>query len=83
VIGTHHAGQGHAKLVIMALPMVLRDQRPKAMASSRIPNGSMIGQFDSAAIPSKFEIISNLLFGMMSGRLVNQTRSGRGAELRG
>jgi hypothetical protein len=53
------------------------------MASSRIPNGSMIGQFGSAAIPSKFEIISNFLFGMMSGRLVNQTRSGRGAELEG
>ena len=46
------------------------------MASSRIPNGSMISQFDSTAIPSKFEIISNFLFGLMSGAL-GQSNSGR------
>ena len=44
------------------------------MASNRIPNGSMIGQFGSAAITPKSDTISNFLFGMMSGRLVNQTR---------
>jgi len=56
---------------------IVRSTGQKAMASSRIPNGSMIGHLGYAAIISKSDTISNFLFGIMSRRLVNQTRRSR------
>jgi hypothetical protein len=53
---------------------IARSTGLKAMASSRIPNGGMIGQFGCPAITSKSDTISHFLFGIMSRRSVNQTR---------